>query len=262
MAASTITVAELFRGVQDALQDRNPAFRRWPEADLVRYTNYGRMALATYLPQISTRTDSVKLRSGSLQDFSTVLQSDILPSDGSAAATTRGIALLRLLQNMGTGSTPGRYIHGPVDRATKDAFEPLWMSETGSEILEYVFDKNLPLQCYVSPGVSGNVWARLQWMALPSELPAGGAPGAEKYKTGGSEESRVVGIPDQFVPDLHNYVVAVALMKGSKNYQNLPKAQVHAQLFTQSVNAQAMATTGVNPNLTALPFVAEIAGAS
>lgn len=260
MAASTITVAELFRGVQDVLQDRNPAFRRWPEADLVRFTNYGRMALATYLPQISTRTDSVKLRSGCHQDFSQVLQADILPGDGSAAATTRGIAMLRLLQNMGTGATPGRAIHGPVDRATKDGFEPLWMSETGIEILEYVFDKNLPLQCWVSPGVTGNVWARLQWMALLADLPAGGSPGAEKYVTAGSEAARVIGLPDQFVPDLQNYVVAVALMKGSKNYQNLPKAQVHAQLFTQSVNAQAQAVTGVNPNLTALPFINEIAG--
>lgn len=258
--ASTITVTELFRGVQDILQDRNPAFRRWPEADLVRYTNYGRMALATYLPQIGTRTDSVKLRSGCHQDFSRVLQADILPGDGSAAADTRGVALLRLLQNMGAaGATPGRAIHGPVDRAKKDALEPLWMTESGAEILEYVFDKNLPLQCWVSPGVTGSVWARLQWMALPTDLPAGGAPGAEKYVTAGSEAARVVGIPDQFVPDLQNYVIAVALMKGSKNYQNLPKAQVHAQLFVQSINAQAQAATGVNPNLTALPFVAEIA---
>lgn len=262
MAASTITVAKLFEGVQDVLQDRNPAFRRWPEADLVRYTNYGRMALATYLPQIGSRTDSVKLRSGSHQDFSRVLQSDILPGDGSSAADTRGVALMRMVQNMGAaGATPGRYIHGPVDRATKDAFEPLWMSETGSEILEYVFDKNLPLQCWVSPGVTGNVWARIQWIALLADLPAGGAPGAEKYVTAGSEAARVCGVPDQFVPDLQNYVIAVALMKGSKNFQNLPKAQVHAQLFVQSINTQAQAAGAANPNLTALPFVNEIAGA-
>lgn len=259
--ASTLTVADWVLGVQDTLQDRNPRWRRWPEADLIRYTNYGRMALATYLPQVGSRTDAVKLRTGSHQDFSTVAQADILPGDGSAAATTRGVALMRLMQNMGAnGATPGRAIHGPIDRATKDGFEPLWMSETGSEILEYVFDKNLPLQCWVSPGVTGTVWARMQWMALPTDLPAGGAPGAEKYTTGGSEAARVLGIPDQFAPDLANYVVAVALMKGSKNFQNLPKAQVHAQMFVQSINAQAQATTGVSPNLTALPFVNEIAG--
>jgi hypothetical protein len=71
----------------------------------------------------------------------------------------------------------------------------------------------------------------------------------------------MLGINDQYVEDLHNYVVAIALMKGSKNMQNLPKAQAHAALFTASINAQAAAATGVNPNLKLLPFAAEL-GAS
>ena len=60
--ASTIKVSDWVLGVQDVLQDRNPRWRRWPEADVIRYTNYGRMALGTYLPQVSARTDISRLR--------------------------------------------------------------------------------------------------------------------------------------------------------------------------------------------------------
>jgi hypothetical protein len=192
-----------------------------------------------------------------------VLAADIKPGDGSTPVDTRGIALQRVIANMGAdGTTPGRAIAGPVDRYTKDAFDPTWQSAVGDAIEEIVFDKGEPLTFYVSPGVTGSLWARIQWMVQPPALPEGGAPGGEKYVVGGAEASRVLGVPDVHAEDLHHYLVAMALLKGSKNTQNLPKSQVHAQLFVQSINTQAQVTTGVNPNLKALPFVNEIAGAA
>ena len=259
--ASTRLVADLIKGVQDTLQDSAPAFRRWPEQELVRYLNYGRMTLCKYLPQVSSRTDSIKLVAGAHQDLSLLPPDNVIPVSGEVTADMQGIAFLRALCNMGAdGLTPGKAVRGPVDRFTKDSFEPNWLMETGTEVREIVFDKHLPLQFIVSPGVpaSTDVWLRIQWMAMVDPLPNGGDPGAEFYVPGGVHEDMALGTPDQFQEDLHNYVVAMALLKGSKNMANLPKAQVHAQLFMQSINTQAAVATGVNPNLAALPFVNEI----
>lgn len=259
--ASTVTVTDWLLGVQTTLQDLTPRFRRWPEIELIRYANYGRLALAKYLPQVSTRTDDIKLAAGARQDLSRVLAANILPGAGGTPVDVDGIAFLRAVCNMGAnGSTMGRALRGPVDRYTKDAFEPTWLTETGADVLEIVFDKHLPLQFFVSPAlaVTGDRWLRVEWMANPPALPAGGEPASEKYVTGGSEVSRVLGVPDTFTEDLHNYVVAVALLKGSKNTANVQKAQLHASLFIQAINAQAQVATGVSPNLTALPFLSEI----
>jgi hypothetical protein len=260
---STVLVRDWLQGIQSELQDQNPPFRRWTEIELIRFLNYGRLAIAKYLPQVSARTDDIKLAAGARQDLSRVVAASIKPGDGSGAVDTDGIAFMRAVCNMGgDGLTMGRAVRGPVDRYTKDSFEPLWQTESGAEVLEIVFDRNLPLQFFVSPAlaVSGDRWLRVEWMANPPKLPDGGAPGAEKYVVGGSQASTVLGVPDAFAEDLHHYVVAASLMKGSKNTQNLPKAQIHAGLFINSLNAQAKAATGVNPNLTALPFLNELGG--
>jgi hypothetical protein len=257
---STVLVRDLILGVQDTLQDSLPPFRRWPEAELIRWLNFGRMALAKYLPTVSSRTDVIKLVPGAKQSLGRVASASIKPGDGSAAADTDGIAFMRALRNMGAdGLTPGNAIRGPVDRYTKDSFTPGWASVTGNVVQEIVFNKDLPLTFFVSPcpAASPDVWIQIEWMANPTPLPAGGAPASEKYVVAGSEASRVLGVPDQYAEDLHNYVVAMALLKGSKNTQNLPKAQTHAQMFIASINAQAKAISGQNLNLKVLPFAAE-----
>lgn len=250
--------------VSTVLQDINPQFRRWPEIELIRYVNYAQMALAKFLPTVSARTDAIKIKPGTKQDLARVVAADIKPGSGATAADTDGIGLMRAIRNMGSaGTTPGRAIRGPVDRYTKDSFEPNWASETGTEVLEIVFDKNLPLTFSVSPGVpaSPSVWIEIEWMANLPKLPDGGAPGSEKYVVGGSEAARVLGVADQYAEDVKNYVIAIALLKGSKNTQNMTKAQLHGALFVNSINQQALVLTGTNPNITALPFVNEIGAA-
>lgn len=255
--AMTTKVKDFLRMVSTTLQDANPQFSRWTEVELVNYANFGQVAIATYLPQAGSRIDAIRLQPGTRQDLTKILAANIIPGDGSVAADTFGIALLDVVRNMGAnGSTPGRVI-GDVDRASKDADDPDWHTSVGTEVREYVFDKATPKAFYVSPGVHPvtAVWAEVAWMAEPKRIPAGGEPGSEHYKFDGADVT-VLGINDQFVEDLHNYVIALALMKGSKNTVNLPKAQAHASLFISSINAQASALTGVNPNLKTLPLAA------
>jgi hypothetical protein len=258
MAATTL-VRNFLRGVCTTLQDISPQFSRWPEIELVNYTNYGQMAIAKYLPQAGSRTDAIKLASGTKQDLTKVLAANILPGDGSAAADAYGIALLDVPRNMGSnGATPGRVVR-VVDRYQLDTNDPDWHTRTGTVIREFVYDKNMPKTFYVTPGVQAgqNVWVEVAWLAEPSKVPAGGEPNSEIYKYDGAS-STLIGVADQYIEDLHNYVVAIALMKGSKNVQNLPKAQTHAALFTSSINAQAAVVSGVSPNLKMLPFLGDI----
>lgn len=262
MSIST-KVRVLFEGVSQAVQDISPQFSRWPESEMVRIANFGQMAIAKYLPQAGARLDAIKLKPGTRQDLTAVLAADIKPGDGSAAADTYGVALMEVMRNQGAdGLTPGRVIR-IVDRETKDANDPDWHTRTGAVIREYCYDKNQPRTFFVIPGVPAGiaVWAYVSWLAEPKRIPDGGAPGAEVYAADDSSAT-LLGIHDQYVEDLHNYMVAFMLLKGSKNTQNMAKAQLHAGLFTSSINAQAAALTGVNPNLKQLPFMTEVSAGS
>ncbi|HEY1129135.1 MAG TPA: DUF6682 family protein [Roseateles sp.] len=256
----TTLVRTFLRSVSTTLQDIAPQFSRWTEIELVNYANYGQMAIAKYLPQAGSRVDAIRLKPGTRQDISKVLAAHIVPGDGTVAVDTIGIALLDVVRYMGTnGSTPGRVVR-LVESETLDALDPDWHTKAEAVVREYVFDKQLPKVFYVSPGVHAvtPVWVEISWLAAPRRIPAGGEPGAEAYRFGGGS-NELLGIDDLFVEDLQNYVVAVALLKGSKNNVNLPKAQTHTGLFISSINAQASVLTGVNPNLKQLPF-ADVAG--
>lgn len=260
--AITTTVRSFLRSVATTLQDISPQFSRWTEIEQVTYANYGQVAIAKYLPMAGSRCDAIKLRTGTKQDLTNVLAAAIIPGDGSTSADAFGIQLLDIIRNMGAdGATPGRVVR-IVDVETKDSNDPDWHTKTGAVVREFVFDKTLPKVFYVVPGVPAatNVWVELAWMAEPRRITAGGEPGAEIYKYDGAN-AELLGIHDQFVEDLHNYTVAMCLLKGSKNTINLQKSQAHAGLFISSINAQAAAQTGVNPNLKQLPFASEIGAA-
>lgn len=257
MGSSTL-VREWLRGVSTTLVDISPQFSRYTEVELIRYANYGQMAIAKYLPQAGSGQDAIKLKPGTKQDLTKVLAADIKPGDGSTAADTYGIALLDVPRNMGSdGLTPGRVIR-VVDRYTLDMNAPDWHSSTGAAVREYLHDPAMPCVFYVYPGVPvGGLWVDVAWMKEPRRIPAGGEPGGYAYAWDGTS-TVTLGIDDQFAPELHDYVCALALMKGSKNTQNLPKAGVHANAFINSINVLAQRLNGVNPNLRELPFAADI----
>lgn len=258
MSATTL-VRDFILGVQATLQDK-PAFFRWPETEIVRAINYGQRALAKYLTSVGAGRFVVKLSAGTRQDLTKVLAADIKPTDGATAADTYFIAFTGGVRNMGAdGLTPGRAIRDPVDRYSMDAGDPNWHTATADTVVrEVVFDKLYPRGFYVNPPSPGSWWIEVQGIAEPKRVADGGAPGAERYVVGGAGQTDLLGIPDVNVDDLHNFVVAWLLLKGSKNTVNLPKAQTHVGLFTSSINTQAQILSGVSPNLKTLPFLNEV----
>lgn len=253
----TTLVRSLFARVRETLQDQDYSGLRWPELGLVDVTNWGQRALAKYLPSVGARVDTVKLGVGTKFDATRVLATNIIPGDGSTPADVYGIGIKRLIRNMGAdGATPGRVI-AQVELDAKDASDPGWHTEAaGDQVYEWCALEGNPLVAYVSPQAPDR-WVEMAWCAEPARIPDGGTAGSEIYTPNGGN-STLLGIPDKNVDDLWAYVVAMLLLKGSKQNQNIPKSQVFAGIFVNSLNALATAETGTNPKLKLLPFADEI----
>lgn len=265
----TTLVRDFLLGVSTTLQDVSPQGRRWPERELTYYANFAAKALFKYLPYLGSAVDTIRLSPGTKQDLTTVVAARIKSSDGSTTDDRYGIAFEAGVRNMGAdGLTPGRAVR-LVPREQKDASNPDWhLSDPATVVREVMHDRATPLVFWTSPPVHPTtpVWMDVQWMREPRRISDAGASstGFMRYAADGSGVggSDLMPIRDAQIEDAHNYVVAVSLMKGSKNVQNLPKAQQHAQAFLSSLNAQVQAITGTNPKLQLLPFVDEIKGAN
>lgn len=254
--ARTIRVRDFIHSVLTTLQDVSPAYTRWTEVELVRYINLGQRAIASYVPHAGSRVDSIQLSGGTRQDLTIVPAARIKTSDGSTAVDTYGISIMNVVRNMGTdGQTPGKVIR-KVDSYTLDTVDEDWHTRTGTP-RKFISDGKSPRTFWVSPGAPAPAtptWVEVQWIAEPARVPDGGAPGAELYLVSGTS-TQLLGINDDFEDDLRNYVIGMALMKGSKNEVNTQKAALHTAAFTNSINAKATVIGGVNPALVALPYV-------
>ena len=213
---------------------------------LLGYMNDAQRVLAKFLPASSSRVDSIKLKPGTRQSLALVLAADILPGDGTDPENVGGIALGSLPRNMGAnGTTPGRAIR-IVDQDSLDSSDPNWHTKTGATIQRYTFDPLLPTTFYVVPGVpsTGQVWVEVKWVVIPKELPVDDTV----------PEDLLFSLDDRYVDDILAYSLARAFMKDAEVPGAAALASSNSQVFINSITFQALAMTGVNPNLHHLPI--------
>jgi hypothetical protein len=247
----------LFR-VSTQLQDMAPQYTRWTERELVTWLNDGQRAIAKYLAAACARVDAVKLKAGTKQSIELIAAADVKPGDGAPAAIVRGNYLNDVVRNMGAdGLTPGRAVR-MVSRELLDAQNPDWHSQTGTgKVDQFVFDPRAPKVFYVTPAVgAAPTWVELSYIADPLEIPNTGTPAAPLYQADGANTT-VISVDDKYVDDLVNYVMARAYMKDVDFAVSQPNVSAYTSMFLSSINAQAQAITGNNPNLTALPFAGQ-----
>jgi len=261
--ASTVLVKDVLWSVSVLLQDTVPQFQRHVEVELVDWLNDAQMALTKFLPPACSRVGAMKLKPGTRQSIETILAADFKPAEGGTlSANLNGTQLLDLVRNMGAdGLTPGRVIRR-TERKILDSQSPTWHTVTGSAVSSFMYDPETPRYFLVTPAVpsgGSDVWAEISLTAQPRRIPAGGAPGAEKYVTGGTGATEVISVNDEHRDDLINYVVARANMKPTE-WTDANKAQAFAGMFLNSLNAKVAALTGNSPNLKALPFAPEPLG--
>lgn len=246
----TTYVKDVLSRVSDLLHDLGPQFAGWPQKDLVNYLNDGQVAIAKFMPQSCSRVDAVKLQTGTKQSIDKILAANIKPGDGSTPVDTFGVAVLDVVRNMGAdGLTPGAAVR-VAERDTLDALSPSWHTETGTAIDGFIFDTRFPRTFYVTPGVIGNVWVDLAFVAIPKNAPN---TGSEDYGYAGANTTPI-SIADVYLDDLVNYIAARAYLRDAEVPGNAAQARNYSSLFVSSINAQVAAITGHNPNLKALPM--------
>jgi hypothetical protein len=258
--SSTVLAKDVLLRVSQQLLDAPDAarqFRRWSEQELLGWLNEGQRVIAKFLPASCSRLDALKLAAGTRQSLDSIAAADMKPADGSDALAVKGKQLLDVVRNMGAdGLTPGRAIR-VVQRDALDAIDPLWHTRTDSAISEYLYDPRNPKVFWVYPGVTGAMWAEVSYLANPAEIP---------YEVGSMRmdgaSTVLLSIDDQYVDDLENYMLARAHLKESEVASNAQLASSYVNIFVSSINAQAKAMTGTNPNLKFLPFAPEAPGAA
>jgi hypothetical protein len=244
MAAPTLVRDVLYRvGVQ--LHDISPQFTRWTQRELVAWLNEGQKAIAKYVPSSCSRVDAIKLATGTKQSITKILADNVKPGDGTAPADIFGMALMSVVRNMGPdGLKPGQAIR-LVDRESLDTNTPNWHIETGTTVSGFVYDPRTPQVFYITPGVKAetNVWVEIQYMANPAEISATGSYGMD------GTNATTVTVDESNTDDLVNYILARSYAKDAESAANLTMSNMYGQQFVSSINAQATAITGVNPNL-------------
>jgi hypothetical protein len=237
-------IKDILYAVSNQLQDIDPQFDRWTQRELVTWLNEGQKAIAKYVPSSCARVDAVKLVPGTKQQILRIPAANVLRDGQAPAADVFGIAVMSVVRNMGTnGLTPGQAIR-LVDRETLDLYTPGWHSETGTAVSGFLYDPKTPQVFFVTPGVKSdaNVWVDLQYAFNPPEVPVDGVFGMD------GSDTTSVGIDESNTDDLVNYILARAYAKDSES-ANMQASSMYGQTFVSSINAQATAITGVNPNL-------------
>lgn len=248
--ASTTLVRKLLERLSVQLNDSDPQFVRWTQRELLNSVNDARRAVAKYIPGSFARVDAFKLKPGTKQSIEHILAVDIKPGDGSAATNVEGTFLQSLIRNMGAdGLTPGKAIR-LIDRDNLDITDPDWHTKLRSPVTGLIFDPRTPKVFYVVPGVPVNVscWVEGSILVGPVDI-----PDAADYGMNGTDTT-TLGIDDKHVDDVFNYAMARAYMKDAEYAADGGNVQLHTSLFTGSINAQAVALHGVNPNLRSLPM--------
>lgn len=262
--AGTILVKDAIWRISGLLQDVSPQFTRWPENEIVNWLNDAHLAITKFLPAACSRIDTIKLKTGTRQSIELIAYADCKPGDGSTPTVNiLGTQFLDAIRNMGAdGQTPGRAIRMLTDgRDVLDSQSPTWHTITASAVSHFVHDPRMPRYFYVSPGVTGNVWAEIAYTAQPIAIPNTGTVGSELYLIGGGNTAKIQ-VADEHIDDLVNYVCARAFMKNAQFAGNGPNATAYAAMFTGSLNSKVIALTGNNPNLQRLPFAPEPLGAA
>lgn len=246
-------VRDFFRRVSVGINDFDPQFERYAEADLVAATNDGQRAIAKFLPQACARTASILARNESRQSIAAAAGIDGIDPIGGDIDTVDGVALQSVIANMGAnGETPGSVIR-LVAREVLDASRPAWHTDTGATVRNYVYDPDNPTEFYVwpHPAPGTNLWLRISYLANPKAI---AAPGVTSLYGAASNNTTTLSVADTWVDDLWNYVMARLYLRDSEDAANAALAATHTQAFVGSINAQAQMLAGKNPNLKMLPF--------
>lgn len=208
----TITANAIITKAQIILQDTTSI--RWVVSELLGWLNDGQREVCMARPDACTKVSSVPTVAGTKQ---------AVPSDGTAA--------IKVIRNMGGGSTPGLAIR-KVPMELLDSSVPNWHSQTATGTAQhFCVDVRMPKVFYLYPPSNGTNQVELLYAAPPADVAAVG---------------NVISVDDVFAGPLVDYICFRAYSKDNDLIGNADRAKGHRVLFSESMNSKSQADQVVN----------------
>lgn len=188
---------------------------RWTEAEIIDHINDGQRQIVLLKPNANSRTETFRLAAGTKQ-----------------ALPAGGIALLRVLRNMGgDGLTPGTAVF-PTIRSAMDAETPDWHTKVGSEIQHFIYDyKTDKRTFYVYPASAGN-YVELTYSAAPAEV---------------TSTSSELDLDDTYINEVLNWVLHRCFAKDTEYAGNAQRAAEFLGAFYRGLELSAQVEALTNP---------------
>lgn len=205
---ANVTLKYVIDLVTGTLQDAD--YDAWDEQELVNWANIGSRQIVSFVPAANLVIDSVKLAEGPLQQLG-----------------TKGIAVFDVIRNMGTdGKTPGP----AITRTTLELISlylQSWPQTTESaEIASFATDPQRPRIFYVYPPADGTSYVEVARSEVPEAI---------VWDSGGAWETAMVGVSNEYVGALADYILFRAFSKDSDFPGNKERASMHYQAFLQAL---------------------------
>jgi hypothetical protein len=150
----TILASAIMEAAAGILQDEG--FVRFTEDWLFKGVNYGQREICLVKPDANPVSGAVQLAAGTYQS---------LPS--------KGLVLLRVSHNMGTGGTTAGRLITKVDLQKMGAYNPFFAGmDAAAEVRHYAYDDKIPKQFAVIPPQpsSGQGYVYMTYGRLPDDL--------------------------------------------------------------------------------------------
>ena len=211
---ATITIAHLIDIALDQLQDEDRDVPLWDYQDLINWYNLGTRQIVSIDPRANPITVAIKLASGIKQ-----------------AIPGGGIALLDVIRNMGAdGSTPGRAIVQTTLEALRRSY-PSYSTETATAtIYNWMPDVADRTIFRVYPPADGTSYAELEYGKVPTIV---------VYDAGGDWQSAYIGVKENYIDALMNYLLSRAFGKDTDIPGNIGKAGYYYGLFITGMGLPA-----------------------
>lgn len=207
---ANVTVRHLIDLAIETLQDADNV--DWTESALVYWYNMGCRECVHLKPDANAQIEIVKLAVGAQQ-----------------SAPAGSIVLLNVIRNMGIdGLTPGKGITR-IDVNALAVFDRSWSlsANQSAETLNWAPDDETTF--HVNPPSDGTNYVEIQVSKVPNQVIWDGA---------GAWESELVGVADDYVFPVLNFILSCAYMKASDIPGNDALATKHFNLFLGGLGIQ------------------------
>jgi hypothetical protein len=222
---STVTARSILDRAWIVVQDTaGSSGVRWPEAEMLSWVNDAQREIVLLHPQASVSTSSPVVPTGTRQSLA-------------GLSLSSGIRVIDVIRNMSNAGVPGRAIR-LITREVLDAQRPSWHSETGSEIIHWMYDPRDTKSFYVYPALSSAAISA----AAKIELIYSSSPAVL------DDVTDTIAVDDVYANAILNYVLFRAYSKDAEYAQNVALSQAYYQLFMGALTAKTQIDVASQPS--------------